>query len=290
LRAHLNNHAFASFDLLLCVEKSRVTLQRRQNGLVQSKSRHSGSRPCFAAICSLGAGKTRLTKNPERCDYPQVKKEPCHTALAVRRTKAGAWIQRSLIAFPPAKAKSFRLTIVVNFAVNVQPRLLLVRCEVIQYFHNVTNHFLTNSADQSRALGRDADHHFAAVISRGRAHHVPKILQTRHETAGRSRGVPHFLRDLGHAEHFLAVEIRQKEKLGERNVARREFLGQVQQKTALHFQDNVRKPFGIPTILIRGSSCKRGNRPRVQDDKTRNARVTCQSCSGEGNSGAAISH
>ena len=93
-------------------------------------------------------------------------------SVTIRRTKAGEWIQRSLIAFPPAKAKSFRLTIVVNFAVNVKPRLLLVRCEVIQYFHNVTDHFLTNSADQSRAFRRDADHHFAAVISRGRAHHV----------------------------------------------------------------------------------------------------------------------
>jgi hypothetical protein len=36
--------------------------------------------------------------------------------------------------------------------------------------------------------------------------------------------------------------------------------------------------------LIRRSLRKRGNRPRVQGDKTRNDRVTCQSCSGEGNS------
>ena len=279
LRTHLNNYAFGSFDLLLCVEKSRVTLHRRQNGLVQSKGRHSASRPCFAAVCSLAAGKTRLTKNAESCNNPEAKKEPYHTALAIRRTKAGAWIQRSLIAFPPAKAKSFRLTVVVNFAVNVQPRLLLVRCEVVQYFHNVTNHFLTNSADESRAFRRDADHHFAAVISRGRAYHVAKIFQTRHETARCSRGVPHFLRDLRHAEHFLAVEIREKKKLRERNVARREFLGQVQQKTALHFQNDVGKPFGIRTNLIRRSSCKRGNRSRVQGDKPRNARTGCQSCS-----------
>src|ERR1051325_3613573 len=49
--------------------------------------------------------------------------------LAVRRRNAGPWIQRSLIASLPAKAKSFRLAVVVNFAVNVQPRLLLVGCE-----------------------------------------------------------------------------------------------------------------------------------------------------------------
>ncbi len=49
LRTHLNNYAFGSFDLLLCVEKGRITLQRRQNGLVQGKGRHSASRHCFAA-------------------------------------------------------------------------------------------------------------------------------------------------------------------------------------------------------------------------------------------------
>jgi hypothetical protein len=68
--------------------------------------------------------------------------------------------------------------------------------------------------------------------------------------------------------------------LRERNVARREFLGQVQQETTLHLQNDVGKAFGIPSSLIRWSSCKRSNRPRVQGDKTRNARATCQSCSG----------
>ena len=279
LRTHLNNYTFGSFDLLLCVEKSRVTLHRRQNGLVQGKGRHSASRPCFAAVCSLAAGKTRRTKNAKNCNNPEAEKESGHTALTIRRTKASEWIQRSLIAFPPAKAKSFRLTVVVNFAVNLQPRLLFIRCEVVQYFHNVANHFLANSADQSRAFRRDADHHFAAVISRGRAYHVAKILQARHETARCSRGVPHFLRDLRHAEHFLAIEIREKKKLRERNVARREFLAQAQHETALHFQDDVGKPFGIRTNLIRRSSCKRGNRSRVQGDKTRNARTGCQTCS-----------
>jgi hypothetical protein len=160
----------------------------------------------------------------------------------------------------------------------MQPRRLLIRRQVVQDFHDVANHFLTNSADESRPFRGDADHHFAAIISRGRTHHVAKIFETRDQTARRSRGVPHFLRDLRHAEHFLAIEIREKEKLRERNVSRREFLGQVQQETALHFQNNVGKPFGIRTILIGRSSCKRGNWPRVQGDKTRNARVTCQCC------------
>src|SRR5262249_28271125 len=109
---------------------------------------------------------------------------------------------------------------------------------------------------------------------------ITKILETRHETARCSGGVPHLLGNLRHAEHFLPVEICKKKKLRERNVARREFIGEVQQKTALHFQDNVGKPFGIRTNLIRRSSCKRGNRSRVQRGKTRNTRMHCQTGGG----------
>src|SRR5215211_459677 len=171
----------------------------------------SGPRRCF--VRSLGAGKARVAENAKSRNHPEAKKGSDHTALTIRRTKADAWIQRSLIAFPPGKAKSFRLTVVVNFAVNVQPRLLLVRCEVIQYFHNIPNHFLTNSADERRALLCDTNHYFAPVISRGGAHHVTKILQPRNQTARCSRRMPHFLRDLRHTEHFLAVENRKKKKL-----------------------------------------------------------------------------
>ena len=187
---------------------------------------------------------------------------------------------RSLIAPPSAKAKSFRLTIVVNFAVNLEPCLLLMRREVVEYFHNVADHFLANSTDQSRSFRCDANHDFAAVISCGRAHHVAKILQTCHQAAGRSCGVTHLLRDLRHAEHLFPIEVSKKKELRERNVARHQLLAQVQYKTTLHFQNNVRKPFGVRTNLIGRSSCKRSNRPRVQGDKTRNARVTCQSCLG----------
>ena len=67
LRAHLNDYAFASFDLLLCIQKGGIALQRRENRLIQSEGRHSAARDCFA-ICSLAAGKNRLTKNRERCN------------------------------------------------------------------------------------------------------------------------------------------------------------------------------------------------------------------------------
>src|SRR5690349_1225293 len=88
--------------------------------------------------------------------------------------------------------------------------------------------------------------------------------------------MPHLLRYFGHGEHFFAVEISEKKKLRERHVTRRELLTQAQHKTALHFQNDMRKPFGIRTNFIGRTSCKRGNRSGAQGDKTRNARATCQ--------------
>lgn len=147
---------------------------------------------------------------------------------------------------------------------------------MVQYFHDVADHLLSNLPDKSGAFRRNADHYFAAIISCGRAHHVPKVLEPRDKAAGCSRSVAHFSGDLRHAEHFFAIEIGEKEELRERNVARCELLAQAQHETALHFKNDVRKPFGIRTILIGQSSCKRGNRSLVQGDKIRNARTTCQ--------------
>src|SRR5437870_2709849 len=124
----------------------------------------------------------------------------------------------------------------------MQPGLLLIRREVVQYFHQVANYFLANPPDEGRAFWRDADHHFAAIISRNRAHYVAKILQTRHQTARRRGGVPHLLRNRRHGEHFLSIEVSQKKKLWEGNVARRELLAQTQHKAALHFQYDVGEP------------------------------------------------
>src|SRR5437763_4414371 len=283
LRTHLDNHALRPFNLLFCVEKRRVALQRCQNCLLQGKGRHPGCRGgspsncSFATACSLGAGESGLTEYAQRCKNPERKKKSSHTTLAIRCRKNGAWIQRSLIALPPIKEKLFRLTIIVNFRVDVQPCFLLVRCEVVQHFHQVAHHLLTNAPHQGGAFRCDADHHFAAVITSGRAHHVAEILQARHQSAGRCCGVPHLLRDFRHGEHFLAVEVSEKEKLWERHVTRRELLAEAQHKTALHYQNDMGKPFGIRTNFIGRSSCKRSNRSRVQGDKIRNGQVTCQS-------------
>src|SRR2546430_9521203 len=84
--------------------------------------------------------------------------------------------------------------------------------------------------------------------------------------------MPHLLGDFGHGKHFFAVEISEKKKLRERHVTRRELLAQAQHKTALHFQNDIGKPFGIRTNFIGRTSCKRGNRSRAQGDKTRKDR------------------
>jgi hypothetical protein len=59
------------------------------------------------------------------------------------------------------------------------------------------------------------------------------------------------LRNRRHGQHFLLIEIREEKKLRERNVARREFLAEMENETTLHLENDVRHPFGISTELIR---------------------------------------
>src|SRR5207249_11923125 len=168
---------------------------------------------------------------------------------------------------PPAnKWKSFRLALIVNLAVDLQPGLLFIGREVVQYFHQVANHLLANPPDEGRAFRGDADHHFPAVIERNRAHDVAKILQAGDQTARRRGGVPHLLRNCRHGEHFFSIEVREKKKLRERNVARREFLAETQHKAALHFHYDVGEPFSIRTNWIDGTSCRFRNNSRIQGD------------------------
>jgi hypothetical protein len=76
--------------------------------------------------------------------------------------------------------------------------------------------------------------------------------------------VPHLLRNRGHGKDFFLVEIGEKEKLGEGNVAGRKFLTQMQHETALHFENDVGKPLRIRTNLIGRISCKCDGSPCIQ--------------------------
>jgi hypothetical protein len=62
--------------------------------------------------------------------------------------------------------------------------------------------------------------------------------------------VSHLLRDGGHRQDFVMIERCEKEKLREGNVTRREFLGEMQNETTLHFQDDVGEAFGVSPKFV----------------------------------------
>jgi hypothetical protein len=69
--------------------------------------------------------------------------------------------------------------------------------------------------------------------------------------------VPHLLGDCGHGQDFFLIEKSQKEKLGERNIAGRQFFAEMQNKTSLHFQNDVGKALSVGTELTRRTLCER---------------------------------
>ena len=135
---------------------------------------------------------------------------------------------------------------------------------MFQNLHQIADHLLTNPPDKRRTFRRNADHHLAAVIPRNRTHDVTKILKSRHQTACRRGGVPHLLRDGGHREDFFLIEKSKKEELRKGNVARGKLFAEMQHETALHFEDNMGKPFRIGTNLIGRISCKYRGRSCIQ--------------------------
>ena len=150
-----------------------------------------------------------------------------------------------------------RLAVVIYFTVELQPRSLFLRRKILHYFHQVAHHFLTNAADQGRAFRRYANHDLAAVVSGHGSNDHSQIFQARHQSARRRCRMSHLLRDRRHGKHFFLVEISEKEKLRERNVARRELFAQMQNEATLHFHNDVRKLFSVGTDLIRRTLCER---------------------------------
>ncbi len=151
----------------------------------------------------------------------------------------------------------FRLAVIINFTVDVQPGFLFIRRQIFHDLHQVAYHFLTDSPHQLRTFRCDANHYLAPVVPRNRAHDHAEVLQSRHQTARCGSSVPHLLRDGCHRQHFFLIEIREQKKLRERNVAWGEFLAEVQNETALHLQNDVGKSLGVGTDFIGRSLCKR---------------------------------
>jgi len=69
--------------------------------------------------------------------------------------------------------------------------------------------------------------------------------------------VPHLLRNCGHGQDFFLIQIREQKKLRERNVAGCELFAEMQDKAALHFQNDVGESLGVGTDFIGRSLCKR---------------------------------
>ena len=132
----------------------------------------------------------------------------------------------------------------------MEPRLLLSAGQMRHDFHQIAHHFFADAPHQGGSFFRNADHDLAPVFARTRTHHVPKILEPRHQTA-RCRGrMSHFLRDRGHGEDLLVIERGQKKKLRKRYIAGRQFLAETQDETALHLQDNMGEPLCIGAELV----------------------------------------
>ena len=183
---------------------------------------------------------------------------------------AGAWIQdsapliRQEITLPPNEWQSFRLAVVINLTVNVQPRLLLVRRQMLHDFHQIAHHLFANPSHQRRSLWGNTNHHLSPVLARTRAHDIARIFKPRHQAARSGRRVTHLLRNRRHRQYFLLIEVREQKELRERNVTRRQLLTQMQHETALHFQNNMGQTLGICSNWVRLNPWRRSNKSRVQ--------------------------
>jgi hypothetical protein len=145
----------------------------------------------------------------------------------------------------------FCLTEIINFGVNLQPRFVFRWREVRHQLHQIRHHLFANASHERRALGSNADHYFSAILRPACARDIAEIFETRHQTTRCRRGMSHLLRNRRHREHFLLIKRSQEKILREGDVARSEFLAEMHEKTTLHFQNNVGKPFRISPKLCR---------------------------------------
>src|SRR6266851_6341067 len=96
---------------------------------------------------------------------------------------ASEWIQPACLSLsvnaPRSEWQSFRLAIIVNLAVNMQPGFLFVGREILHDFHNVAHHLFADAPYQRRTFGCDAHHHLAPILARHGTNEVTEVLQPR---------------------------------------------------------------------------------------------------------------
>src|ERR1700730_7145152 len=59
----------------------------------------------------------------------------------------------------------FRLAVIINFSVDVQPGFLFFRLQVLHDLHQIGDHLLADAPNERRTFWRDADHHLSPIIS-----------------------------------------------------------------------------------------------------------------------------
>ena len=105
--------------------------------------------------------------------------------------------------------------------------------------------FLAHVSDKLGALVSDADHDLAAVFSGMNPLHITELFKSVDKPSSRSRGMSHFLGDVGHRQVVLARKVGEQEKLGERDVTAVKLVGEVEDAGALCEEDKVRKTISV---------------------------------------------
>jgi hypothetical protein len=114
--------------------------------------------------------------------------------------------------------------------------------------HEIADHVLAHLGHQLEALGGDVHKDLAAVRFADLAPGVTKAFQAIYEPCRGGGGVPHPLGNLSHGERkFLLGEKSEEKILGERHVTARKFLGEVENKTALHDRKHIGQLFRVRT-------------------------------------------
>src|SRR5436309_6002785 len=70
----------------------------------------------------------------------------------------------------------FRLAVIINFSVDVQPGFLFFRLQVLHDLHQIGNHLLADAPNERRTFWRDAYHHLSSIISGNGANNHAEIL------------------------------------------------------------------------------------------------------------------
>jgi hypothetical protein len=102
--------------------------------------------------------------------------------------------------------------------------------------------------NQLQALGGDVHEDLAAISFADLTPGVTQAFQAIHKPSGGGGGVPHPLGNLSHGQwKFLLGEESEEKILGEGHITAGEFLGEVENKAALHDRKHVGQLFRVGT-------------------------------------------